>query len=300
MKYKCEKIQDLLPLSRDDVCSDAGKKVVEEHLEECGTCKHLAEKLKKQAFTAGLCISGLLVIPIIVCLICNIATSHTLDWFFVVLASLMVFASLTVVPLMLEKNRGIGTLITFTISLILLLLVCCLFTNGNWFWIAVVPFLFGMSVFFLPYVLYSIKLPACLTNKKALIAMTIDTIWLYTLVIVCGMYALTDVYLEKSLVITSVSVVFAWILFLIVRYLRCNALIKAGICVLFGAVFDVVIEDMLNYILYGRIDITISNVNLLKWEIGYMEANIHALILAFGILCSMLLIRKGIITKNTN
>lgn len=92
--------------------------------------------------------------------------------------------------------------------------------------------------------------------------MTIDTIWLYALIIVCGMYTLTDAYLGKAL--ASVCVIFTWILFLIIRYLRCNVLMKAGICLSVGSVFNVVINDIVNYIFYLSAEELPGNDNKLK------------------------------------
>ena len=45
MKYACEMIRDLLPLYHDEICSDASREIVEEHLKECSDCKAYYEKL---------------------------------------------------------------------------------------------------------------------------------------------------------------------------------------------------------------------------------------------------------------
>lgn len=45
MKYLCEVIRDLLPLYKDQVCSEESKKIVEEHLRECETCKADYDKM---------------------------------------------------------------------------------------------------------------------------------------------------------------------------------------------------------------------------------------------------------------
>ena len=46
MKYQCEVIKDLLPLYVDDVCSKESKKIVEEHLEICDSCKQYYNAMK--------------------------------------------------------------------------------------------------------------------------------------------------------------------------------------------------------------------------------------------------------------
>lgn len=47
MKNNCEIIRDLLPLYCDDVCSEASKTAVEEHIGKCALCKAVYENLKK-------------------------------------------------------------------------------------------------------------------------------------------------------------------------------------------------------------------------------------------------------------
>ena len=46
MKYECDMVRDLLPLYQDSVCSEASRKIVEEHLQECSTCQQMAERIK--------------------------------------------------------------------------------------------------------------------------------------------------------------------------------------------------------------------------------------------------------------
>ena len=106
MKYNCKVIQDLLPLYTDGICSDVSAQMVEEHLKECASCEKIAKELQddsvektlgkecdhvvlshekkvsKKMVTAGSITAAVLLIPVIVCLICNLAIGHALDWFF--------------------------------------------------------------------------------------------------------------------------------------------------------------------------------------------------------------------------
>ncbi len=50
MKHNCDIIKDLLPLYCDGVCSDASKKAVEEHLEECDECNKVCKSLTVDSF----------------------------------------------------------------------------------------------------------------------------------------------------------------------------------------------------------------------------------------------------------
>ncbi len=177
MKLDCAVIRDLLPLYADEACSEQSRALVDAHLRECPECSGMLARLRKTELENGLrteknevvqygakrfrrrstavgaLISGLFMIPILVCLIVNLATGHALDWFFVVLAALMVAASLIVVPILVPENKLFWTFCAFCVSLQVLLAVTCLFSGGNWFWIASSASLFGLSVLFLPFAL---------------------------------------------------------------------------------------------------------------------------------------------------
>lgn len=45
MKIECKVIEDLLPLYSDSVCSDESRKLVEEHLQECETCRTMLDNM---------------------------------------------------------------------------------------------------------------------------------------------------------------------------------------------------------------------------------------------------------------
>ena len=175
MNKDCEVIRDLLPLYADDVCSDRSRELIEEHLQECPDCSAMLEKLRtheietdlqeekeqvieyqakrfrRRSATVGSVVSGLFMIPVVVCLIVNLASGSPLGWFFIVLAGLAVAASLVVVPLMVPENKLFWTFCCFTMSLLLLLGVTCFYSHGNWFFTAASAVLFGLAVIFGPF-----------------------------------------------------------------------------------------------------------------------------------------------------
>ena len=93
-------------------------------------------------------------LPLAVCFLFDLLDGGWLSWSWLVLAGELTAASLTLVPLLAEKRRGLWTLGTFTAALLLLLAVCCLYTGGSWFWAASLGALLGLSTLFLPYVLH--------------------------------------------------------------------------------------------------------------------------------------------------
>lgn len=201
MRMDCELIRDLLPLYADDACSKASRDAVEEHLLECPACKEMLHKIKdseivdelvseknevieygqkrfkRRSALVGSVISGLFMIPILVCLIINIFNGMALGSFFIVLASLLAAASLIIVPLMAPEDKAFWTFCAFTASLILLLAVVCIVSGGNWFWIASSAVLFGLSVVFLPFLIRTRPVKNALGNSnRVLVVLGIDAV----------------------------------------------------------------------------------------------------------------------------
>ena len=175
MKFPCDMIRDLLPLYADDACSAESRRIVDEHLQECPDCAKLltrmqdkgieenlasektevieygARKFRNRSAAVGSTLSGLFMIPILVCLVINITSGAGLGWFFIVLAALAVAASLILVPIMAPQDKLFWTFCAFCVSLTLLLGVTSLASGGNWFWIASSASLFGLGLIFLPF-----------------------------------------------------------------------------------------------------------------------------------------------------
>ena len=203
MKKECEIVRDILPLYVDDACSDASREIIEEHLKECPDCTAYLEQIrsteaedglkeertqvienqvkrfKRRSAAIGGVTSGVFMIPILVCLIVNLISGRTLDWFFIVAAGMLVAASLILVPIMVPRDKLFWTLCAFTGSLMVLLAVCSLYTHGTWFFIAASASLFGLSVVFLPFAIRAKPLARLVEgHNKALIVLAVDAILL--------------------------------------------------------------------------------------------------------------------------
>ena len=176
MKVDCEIIRDLLPLYADDACSGKSRAMVEEHLVECDACRgllirmqdaeletglreerdtvlrHGEKRFKRRSTLAGSIVAGIFMIPLLICLIINLNSGAALSWFYVVLASMLVAASLIIVPILAPEDKLFWTFCAFTASLMVLLAVVCYTSGGTWFWIAASSTLFGLAVIFLPFV----------------------------------------------------------------------------------------------------------------------------------------------------
>lgn len=141
----------------------------------------------------------------VVCFIADLASDGALSWFWVVLASLLTAASLTLTPALApERMGGAWTAGAFTLAIELLLGVCCLYTGGDWFFVAGMSVLFGLCLLLLPLVLLRLPLPEALVSRKALLCLGADLALLLGLLGVCCAYTDGDWFW-----ITAVSVLFA-------------------------------------------------------------------------------------------
>jgi len=175
MNKECEVVRDLLPLYADDACSVTSREIVEEHLSECPECSALLTRLRNSELEDGLksekgdvieyalrrfrrrtaamgaLISGTYMVPVLICLVVNMALGPALNWIYVVLAALLVAASLIAVPFLVREDKAFWTLCAFTASLMVLLGVVCLYTRGDWFFVAASATLFGLAMVSLPF-----------------------------------------------------------------------------------------------------------------------------------------------------
>lgn len=201
MNKECEIVRDILPLYVDDVCSASSREIIDEHLKTCPDCaaylediraseaeselrseksmviQNQARRFKRRSAATGSVISALFMIPILICLIANLTSGRTLDWFYIVVAAMLVVASVTVVPVMVPDSKLFWTLCAFCGSLVILLAVCALYTRGDWFFVAASASIFGLAVFFLPFAIKAKPLrPWVEGRNKALLVLAVDFI----------------------------------------------------------------------------------------------------------------------------
>lgn len=218
-------------------------------------------------------------VPLLVCFICNIAIQHSLSWFFIVLASELVAASLTLLPILAEKKRGLITLSGFTASLLILLAVCCIYTGGDWFFIAAVSVIFGLSIVFLPFVFHNIWLPAPLCRHKTLLCFALDTGLLFLLLLVSDLYVQGGWFLSIACPIAAFCLVLPWSLMFIIRYMKINVFFKTAACLGVTAIFSYAVNGILDIILESRPFWFSLQFDFLNWSNSMMiNNNVNAII----------------------
>jgi len=317
MKYNCEMIRDLLPLYKDQACSKVSTEAVEQHLSECAECTKLLEDMnsfnieeaivkernevigtqakyfKRRSALVGAIIGAVFTLPILICLIVDLAIGSGLSWFFIVLTAMFIPASLIVVPLMAPQNKGLWTMGCFTASLIALLGVCCIYTGGSWFMTAALPVLFGLSVVFTPFVVRSKPVAAKLGNNKLLTVLGVYTLTYAVMMIWLGIQSHDRAQFFRIAAATSLPVItYLWGMAALIRFLKWNGWLKAASCILFSAVFYFFSDALVMAILGMKPELpkfmfdftTVSNINSsVCWIVLLAGTALAALMALIGI-----------------
>lgn len=250
----CDVIQDIIPLYHDNVCSEKSKQYVETHIKSCKKCAdllkslnaedsyekkiksetqnvlaHHAKQEKTLAMKIGMIIAALLLLPVIIVLLVTMSGGADLRTDAVLIASMLLAAGLTVVPLMSRKNKFSKMIIVSTLALLLVIFTSHqLFYHGSILEFFEIAFsvVFGLSIPFFPFVIHQASLPDGLQDKKGLITMLWDTTWFYLM-----MFSFGIVYPEAMhdlLCIGTFGISLPWAIFVIARYLGNNRLFKTG------------------------------------------------------------------------
>lgn len=320
MKLNCNVIKDLLPLYADQICSEESKGLVEEHLADCQDCTALLRRMKseevensletesvdvlhrqaaffkRKSAVIGAAIAGVFMIPVLVCLIVNLATGAALDWFFIVLASLLVASSLSIVPLMMPDRKALWTLGSFTASLLLLFGVICLYTHATWFFLVSAPVLFGLSVCFLPFVVYEQPFKSLLGEYKGLTVMGVDTFLYILMMLVIGAYVKVPAFWHLAPKISFPCLILVWFLFLLIRYVNCNGFLKAGVCTTLIGVYGFFANYLVNR--WIGAEHSLPAFKPFIWSVDTVDGNIRWLALIGCCVAGIILTVRGIVGKS--
>ncbi len=323
MKYDCNVVKDLLPLYQDNICSSTSKDIVEEHLRECADCKKVAEQMSdgavektlavektrvlekhrknvnRKTTTIGITTAGILMIPVIVCLICNIAIGHALDWFFIVLTAMLLVASFTVVPFIVEKDKIMWTILSATGALLLLLLTCCIYTHGDWFFVAASGCIFGISCIVSPFVIPKLCRRESLKKHKAVLTVLWDVVWLYILLVVCGIYVHGGgLYWRISMAVTTFMMLLVGIYVAVICYGRKNGWIKSGVLVIITGLWAGLSSDIMTLFLNLPGEQSLKYLDLSSGfgteNMAAFNANIYFTVIVASVVVGGILIGKGI------
>lgn len=105
-------------------------------------------KIKKTLFWT---LTIMYLAAIIICFIVNLAVNHTLSWFFIVLASILVaYSFCPTFTVFYEKYKFLIFIGSTFISLFILFLTCSIYSANYWFMISTIGVLLGYFIIFYP------------------------------------------------------------------------------------------------------------------------------------------------------
>ena len=319
-KNTCEIVQDLLPLYVDGICSEASKELVRRHLAECPRCKeevkrlkdmeieevidnernkvlqHHAKKEQSAAWRAGAIIAVILFIPVMIATIFAAAGDTDIGTVLVLTASMILAAALIVIPLMSKKNRFAKVILASTGAIVLIELFMNRFFEGGSFLQLVVPTIFGISVVFFPFLVKGTKLPEKVSNKKLLIVMCWDTLWLYLTVLAVTLKEHDYEGCRVGIVVSTFFVINAWLICLILRLSCVNRWMKAGVISVICGLVMLFANDVTEIFLKGNYRLSIFDANLRNWSMeSSVDANIRFLVLVTTVVIGIVLFLIGMI-----
>ena len=321
----CEIVQDLLPLYIDGVCSESSSRLVSDHLAECKECKAIETKIrdtkieaivgketesvldrhaKKErgaAWKAGAIIASILCFPVVIVAIVMANGQAHFDVLAILISSMMLAASLTVVPLMSKEKRFTRVVLSGTASILLIEFFACL-SEGASFARAAVPTVFGLSVAFLPFIIGNITLPDQLKDKKALTVVVWDVLWLLLTIAVETIPQHGNDSFREGMVISVLLMVVVFSIFGIVRLSnsRVDGVTKIGIIVILLGLWSAFFKDIAALFLHGVHTLLIGTADLSNWSPDNLNANIALTLLSSALFIGAVFIIIGIVKKIAN
>ncbi|MGN6714239.1 helix-turn-helix domain-containing protein [Anaerocolumna jejuensis] len=232
-------------------------------------------------------------ISLVTCFICNLAVQHKLSWFFIVMASELTAISLTLVPVLVPTKKALLTLGSFTLSLSLLLLICNIYTGGDWFIISFVSVIFGLSLVFLPFILHNVYLPSVFSDKKALLYFTTESLMLILLIFLCSLYTKGSWFFSHGLPIAGFSLLLPWSIMLLIRYARINIFFKTAGCFALVSAFDYTFQGFMHFILKDGSSPDFQY-DFTNWNDVTINGNINIIVFLLLLVFAVLFLAAGI------
>ena len=167
------------------------------------------------------------------------------DWFPMVGMSVLFGLSLFILPVVLRQlplpvleGRQLSVyLLAETALLELVLLVGCLYTGGDWFLMAGMGVLFGLSLFILPVLLWQLPVGAFIRRNKLLAWLIGETALLLALLAVGQWYDGGDWLWRFGIPLALVGLSLPWGLMALGRYLPATAWGRASLCFLWAGLW---------------------------------------------------------------
>lgn len=232
------------------------------------------------------------IIALIVCLICDLTIFHTLDWFWIVLASISLAFCFTNLPFLVRRNKLAVCLGAASGCLILLLLACWVYKGGWWL---IGGMCITMGCLILPWGWWAIW--RFYGKHIPPLCVGVLTFWLFFQLTVIWAFTGGDWLLSVAFPLAATGAVFLWAGFAVVYWLPAGPWLKAGTAALlvsfitpaFNSLCDLLIEDQGGPQFWDYFSVQDM---LARWNAG--DASwVNLMIFQIMLVCSLALIGVG-------
>jgi len=247
-------------------------------------------------------------VAVLVCFICNLAIDKTLSWFWIVLSALILAFSITTLPQFIKKYKLIFIPLSIFLALSLLLGVCCIYNKGDWFWIAIFSIVLGAIIIFTPIYISKYKVFTKIRKYNDFASFAIYFIFLNILLLIIDGYSISNNYASNhwyfSIAFPITLMVYLILnLFLSVRFLKINRLLKTSLILFLVTIFIYIIPLFVkldNASLQKEIeDLNFLKANFSNWGIEMIERNVHCIIFMALSLLTVIFLLVGMIVHYT-
>lgn len=228
-----------------------------------------------------------------VCFICNLAINHTLSWFFIVLFSLLTAFTLVPSPArFFPKFKLAWVSASALLSVTALLLTCCIYSGGSWFFIALFSVFLGYIAILLPVFAYAYPVPRKIKRHSGIICISADFLLVLALLCVC-LYSTPKALLSATLTALFVFAPVAAVVAMF-AYLKINISFKLSVLFAVAGVFAFFGNAVISFI-FG-VDYSFD-INLASWQQENINGNIQFIILIVCLTVSLALLINGILKQ---
>ena len=228
------------------------------------------------------------IITLIPCFICDLTINKGLTWFWIVLSALLLAYTFTNLPKYIKKYKLILIPFSQFLALCLLLGVCCIYTKGDWFWIASIATLLGLAVIFMPIIIAKYKVFKPIKKYGDFVSIGIDFVLLNILLIISEQYSLSNNYVANpwfvKFALPITFVIYAIVNLLVcVKFIKINGLLKTSLVLTLITAFAYLpplFMEFKNPTLQKEFveDMNIFNANFSTWSANATDVNVHCIV----------------------
>ena len=225
-------------------------------------------------------------VALVTCFICNLAQSHTLSWFFVVLTALIcAYTFVPTVTCFFESKKLLAFTVSTYLSICLLLFACAVYTNDlSWFLTACIGILMGYMLLFVPILLSKTNY----SRYKFIISIIVT--FVLTVLMMIHIRIWRSFMLGNAILMAAYGFVPA-IICTVICVFQIHALFKAGICTAISGI-TLYCANRVATVLFGPSSSSSYQVDFHNWEQS-LNGNVQLIVLLSFLFVSVVFFAIG-------